>query len=238
MKIDPNQLPLLMVFNQQVIEIRKLEIQAARISSGLESESVRDALLQLSAEASQLLSDHEEIERDLRRSESDLELVENRIAKDEQRLTQSADTKTISGIQHELVTLGKRKGELEDAQLAQMDRVDQSKDTQQETQAKREALQEDLRRATEEASRSLASVTLEVSNLRSLAEQGRSSIDTPLVELFEKLSKRGSAIGKLRSSTCGACNMNLTSTALGAIRAVAPDELASCPECSAILVRE
>lgn len=238
MKIDPNQLPLLMELNTQLIEIRKLEAQAAQIASGLKAEAIRDALLRLSAEASQLLSEHEEIERDLRRSESDLELVENRIAKDEQRLTQSADTKTISGIQHELVTLGKRKGELEEAQLVQMERVDQSKDTQQETQAKREALQEDLRRATEEASRSLASVTLELSNLRSLAEQGRSSIDSSLVELFERLSKRGSAIGKLRSSTCGACNMNLTSTALGAIRAVAHDELASCPECSAILVRE
>jgi hypothetical protein len=136
------------------------------------------------------------------------------------------------------VTLGKRKGELEEAQLIQMERVEQSNDTQQETQAKREALQEELNRATDEASKSLASVTLELTNLRSLVDQARSSIDPSLVELFERLSKRGSAIGKLRSSTCGACNMNLTSTALGAIRAVAHDELATCPECSAILVRE
>jgi predicted nucleic acid-binding Zn-ribbon protein len=238
MKIDPNQLPVLMELNAQLIEIRKFETQSAYISSGLESEAIRDSLLRVSAEASQLLSDHEEIVRDLRRSESDLELVENRIAKDEQRLTQSNDTKTISGIQHELVTLGKRKGELEEAQLIQMERVEQSNDTQQETQAKREALQEELNRATDEASKSLASVTLELTKLRSLVDQARSSIDPSLVELFERLSKRGSAIGKLRSSTCGACNMNLTSTALGVIRAVANDELATCPECSAILVRE
>ena len=238
MKIDPNQLPLVMELKTQIIEIRKLEVQSAHIASGVESEAIREALLRLSAEASQMLSDHEEIERDLRRSENDLELVEARISKDEQRLKQSADTKTISGIQHELETLGKRKGDLEEAQLEQMDRVESSQALQQETQRKREDLQEQLRQATEEANRSLAGLTLELSNLRSLAEQGRSRIDSTLLELFERLSKRGTAIGGLRNSTCGACNMNLTSTALGQIRAVAQDELASCPECSAILVRE
>ena len=238
MKIDPSQLPVLMVFNQQVFQIRKLEAEASKIAAGEASESIREALLLVSAQASQMLSDHEEIERDLRRSEADLELVEARITKDEQRLTQSSDSKTITGIQHELVTLGKRKGELEEAQLLQMERVENSKALQQETQDSREALQNDLRVATEEANRSLARVTLELSELREQTDKSRSSIDSGLVELFERLSKRGSAIGSLRGSTCGACNMNLTSTALGAIRAIANDELATCPECSAILVRE
>jgi hypothetical protein len=238
MKIDPRQLPVLMIFNQQVFQIRKLEAQAEKIAAGEESESIREALLLLSSQASQMLSNHEEIERDLRRSEADLELVEARIARDEQRLTQSADARTITGIQHELVTLGKRKGELEEAQLLQMERVEDSKAVQNETQLGREALQEDLKTATDEANRSLARVTLELSELRGLTDKNRSSIDSALVELFERLSKRGSAIGSLRGSTCGACNMNLTSTALGAIRAIAQDELATCPECSAILVRE
>jgi hypothetical protein len=238
MKIDPRQLPVLMVFNQQVFQIRKLEAEASRIAAGEEAEGIREALLLLSAQASQMLSNHEEIERDLRRSEGDLELVEARIAKDEQRLTQSADAKTITGIQHELVTLGKRKGELEEAQLLQMERVEDSKAVQNETSLRREGLQEDLKTATDEANRSLARVTLELSELRGLTDKNRSSIDSALVELFERLSKRGSAIGSLRGSTCGACNMNLTSTALGAIRAIAHDELATCPECSAILVRE
>jgi hypothetical protein len=238
MKIDPRQLPVLMVFNQQVFQIRKLEAEASRIAAGEEAEGIREALLLLSAQASQMLSNHEEIERDLRRSEGDLELVEARIAKDEQRLTQSADAKTITGIQHELVTLGKRKGELEESQLLQMERVEDSKAVQNETSLRREGLQEDLKTATDEANRSLARVTLELSELRGLTDKNRSSIDSALVELFERLSKRGSAIGSLRGSTCGACNMNLTSTALGAIRAIAQDELATCPECSAILVRE
>jgi hypothetical protein len=238
MKIDPRQLPVLMIFNQQVFQIRKLEAQAEKIAAGEESESIREALLLLSSQASQMLSNHEEIERDLRRSEADLELVEARIARDEQRLTQSADARTITGIQHELVTLGKRKGELEEAQLLQMERVEDSKAVQNETSLRREGLQEDLKTATDEANRSLARVTLELSELRGLTDKNRSSIDSALVELFERLSKRGSAIGSLRGSTCGACNMNLTSTALGAIRAIAQDELATCPECSAILVRE
>jgi predicted nucleic acid-binding Zn-ribbon protein len=189
MKIDPRQLPVLMIFNQQVFQIRKLEAQAEKIAAGEESESIREALLLLSSQASQMLSNHEEIERDLRRSEADLELVEARIARDEQRLTQSADARTITGIQHELVTLGKRKGELEEAQLLQMERVEDSKAVQNETQLGREALQEDLKMATDDANRSLARVTLELSGLRGLTEKNRSSIDSALVELFERLSK-------------------------------------------------
>uniref|UniRef100_UPI00404791D5 zinc ribbon domain-containing protein n=1 Tax=Aquiluna sp. TaxID=2053504 RepID=UPI00404791D5 len=197
MKIDPRQLPVLMDFSQQIFQIRKLEAEASTIAAGEESESIREKLLLLSAEASQMLSDHEEIERDLRRSETDLELVEARIAKDEQRLTQSSDAKTIAGIQHELITLGKRKGELEEAQLLQMERVEESRAVQLETQVRREALQDDLKVATDEANRALARVTLELSALRDQADESRSSIDSGLVELFERLSKRGSAIGSL-----------------------------------------
>ena len=198
MKIDPRQLPVLMDFSQQIFQIRKLEAEASTIAAGEESESIREKLLLLSAEASQMLSDHEEIERDLRRSETDLELVEARIAKDEQRLTQSSDAKTITGIQHELITIGKRKGELEEAQLLQMERVEESRAVQLETQVRREALQDDLKVATDEANRALARVTLELSALRDQADESRSSIDSGLVELFERLSKRGSAIGSLR----------------------------------------
>jgi len=34
MKIDPRQLPVLMDFNQQVFQIRKLEAEASRIAAG------------------------------------------------------------------------------------------------------------------------------------------------------------------------------------------------------------
>lgn len=65
----------------------------------------------------------------------------------------------------------------------------------------------------------------------------RKAVSAELVELFDKIRVRGTAVGKLKDSTCGACNMNLTSTAVGQLSAVPNDELARCPECSAILVR-
>ncbi|NCV37624.1 MAG: hypothetical protein EBW70_06385, partial [Actinobacteria bacterium] len=54
---------------------------------------------------------------------------------------------------------------------------------------------------------------------------------------FDKKIQRGAAVGRLTGSSCSACNMNLNSTAMAEISRVPADELATCSECSAILVR-
>ena len=194
-------------------------------------------LLEQSAKASQMLADHEEVERDVRRAEADLELVENRISKDKQRLAVSSDSKVITGIQHELESLAKRQGELEEAQLILMESIDQSNLEQEAIQLERKRLQAELSAATESAALDIANLSTELSTVNGEMAEIRKAVSAELVELFDKIRVRGTAVGKLKDSTCGACNMNLTSTAVGQLSAVPNDELARCPECSAILVR-
>jgi predicted nucleic acid-binding Zn-ribbon protein len=238
MKIETSQLPTLLTLQTQLVSLKKLESQARELMAGAKAEAIREQLLDLSAKASQMLTDHEELQRDLKRAESDLDLVVKRIDQDQQRLTQATDVKVIAGVQHELETLGKRRSELEDAQLELMERVELSTDSQQQIQAQKQQLQSDLETELEIAKQDLAVVKQEHSAIAAEVNAAKAQIANDLLELFERLATRATAVGVLRGSTCGACNMNLTSTALGQIRAVAEDELARCPECSAILVRE
>ena len=238
MKIATSQLPTLLTLQTQLVSLKKLESQARELMAGAKAEAIREQLLDLSAKASQMLTDHEELQRDLKRAENDLDLVVKRIDQDQQRLTQATDVKVIAGVQHELETLGKRRSELEDAQLELMERVELSTDSQQQIQAQKQQLQSDLETALEIAKQDLAVVKQEHSSIAAEVNAAKAQIANDLLELFERLATRATAVGVLRGSTCGACNMNLTSTALGQIRAVAEDELARCPECSAILVRE
>ena len=238
MKIEKSQLQTLLTLQTQLVSLQKLESQARELMAGAKAEAIREQLLDLSAKASQMLTDHEELQRDLKRAENDLDLVVKRIEQDQQRLTQATDVKVITGIQHELETLGKRRSELEDAQLELMERVELSTDSQQQIQAQKQQLQSDLETELEIAKQDLAVVKQEHSSITAEVNAAKAQIADDLLELFERLATRATAVGVLRGSTCGACNMNLTSTALGQIRAVAEDELARCPECSAILVRE
>ena len=238
MKIETSQLPTLLTLQTQLVSLKKLESQARELMAGAKAEAIREQLLDLSAKASQMLTDHEELQRDLKRAENDLDLVVKRIDQDQQRLTQATDVKVIAGVQHELETLGKRRSELEDAQLELMERVELATDSQQQIQAQKQQLQSDLDTELEIAKQDLAVVKQEQSSIAAEVNAAKVQIANDLLELFERLATRATAVGVLRGSTCGACNMNLTSTALGQIRAVAEDELARCPECSAILVRE
>ncbi len=237
MKIDSNQLTELLRLQQMLIEAAKLEAKIRQVESGEAAEAIRVALLEQSAKASQMLSAHEEVMRDVRRAEADLELVEKRIAQDKERLTGSSDSKVITGIQHELETLAKRQGELEEAQLILMEAADQSNVEQEAIQLERKRLQNEMESATESAKSELATLDAEIIRVRAEMSDLRSALDSELLELFDKIQVRGTAVGRLKDSACGACNMTLTSTSVGQLSAVAADELARCPECSAILVR-
>jgi uncharacterized protein len=58
-----------------------------------------------------------------------------------------------------------------------------------------------------------------------------------LLEIYEKKSLRGVAVGRLLNRECGACRMTIGATALAEIASTPRDELATCPDCQAILVR-
>ena len=178
-----------------------------------------------------------DLELELKRSENDLELVENRIAKDNQRLSSTSSAKDAQGIEHELTTLAKRKSELEDIELGVMEDLETVRAELAEAEsAKAEAEQElnRLRSALATDTAGLDSVRAELTSKRSALV---GLIDPELAVAYQRKANRNVAAGKLVGRECGACRLSITATNLEEIVALPADEIAECPNCQAYLVR-
>ena len=178
-----------------------------------------------------------DLELELKRSENDLELVENRIEKDNQRLTSTTSAKDAQGIEHELTTLAKRKSELEDAELGIMEVLETVRAELSEAENAKAAAEQELaalRSALDTNTSALDSARAELSSKRSALV---GLIEPELAVAYQRKADRNVAVGKLVGRECGACRLSITATNLEEILALPADEIAECPNCQAYLVR-
>ena len=238
MKINSSELETLFEIQRDILAQRKLVAEANEIRGGGEIDQVRDRIATLSEAISDQRLKDEELERDLKRLENDVELVENRLKKDNQRLNESSSSKDIAGIQVEIESLKSRLSKLEDDELELMDQVEVSKAELNRLQAEHQSAEAELEAAKSDLQQKLAALKQDSDRLISEIQSLKTQVAGELLELFEARLAKGIAIGRLTGSNCSACNMSLNSTAMSEISAVAEDELCSCPECGAILVRQ
>ena len=178
-----------------------------------------------------------DLDLELKRSENDLELVENRIAKDNQRLSSTSSAKDAQGIEHELTTLAKRKSELEDAELGIMEVLETVRAELSEAENAKSAAEQELaalRSALDTNTSALDSARAELSSKRSALV---GLIEPELSAAYQRKADRNVAVGKLVGRECGACRLSITATNLEEILALPADEIAECPNCQAYLVR-
>ena len=199
----------------------------------LQRQNQRDAAAKL-IEARNAL---DSVELEFKRADADLLLVEQRIEKDKQKLNQTTSPKDAQGIQSELESLAKRKSELEDFELSVMEKKEQCELALAEITKEKQLIDQELsslENANEQEILKLRS-GLELTGSKRI--QLTTRIDQDLVELYESKSKRGIAAARLLNRECGACRMTIGATALAEIVALPSDEVATCPDCHAILIR-
>ena len=229
---------------KRLLELVDLDLSLVR-NAGDKAKLLSATAISDANEKALALSDHlidarnrvGDLELELKRSENDLELVENRIAKDNQRLSSTSSAKDAQGIEHELTTLAKRKNELEDTELGIMEvletvRAELSAAEKAKASAENELTQ--LRSA-------LATNTAELDSARAELSSKRSAlvglIEPELASAYQRKADRNVAAGRLVGRECGACRLSITATNLEEILALPADEIAECPNCQAYLVR-
>lgn len=237
MKVINGDLENLFSLQELILQNRKLEQEAKQLASGADLESARSAQLANSAEISATRAQHETLVRELERLEADLALVAKRIASDKDRLSKTAVARDALGIQHELETLAKRASDLEDAEIELLEQKSESDMRMHELEVLGEKLEQDFQLTKARVQLDMAELkTKHQSNFEAAAAL-RKPVSQDVLERFEARLLRGVAIGRLHKNTCTACNMSITATALADLHHVPADEVASCPECQAILIR-
>ena len=180
----------------------------------------------------------EDVKIELKRLESDVEVVETRIKRDTERLQASSSVKDVSALEQELGSLTKRLGDLEEIELTVMEKLEAQQKDVDNTQAALDALRERAGEVEVERDAVLSTVAAE----RAVAASGRAAIEArvpaDLLALYERQRARyGTGASLLRGGVSLASGVKLLENEMQEIRAAAPDDVIMCASSEAILVR-
>lgn len=180
----------------------------------------------------------EDVALELKRIESDVEVVETRIKRDSERLQSSSSVKDVAALEQELAALKKRLSDLEEIELTVMEKLEGQQTETDNTAAALAALRERSAEVEAERDAQLASIAAE----REVAAAGRrqleSTVPADLLALYERQRARyGTGASLLRGGVSMASGVKLLENEMQAIRAAAPDDVIMCASSEAILVR-
>lgn len=181
-----------------------------------------------------------DLDRDLAKLDREVEQVRTREARDQGLLDAgTVSAKQMTELGHELETLARRRGVLEDEQLEVMERHEAGQADLAHEQAGLDDAEKTLADAVER--RDGAVGDLDVLEARRGEERTTLVADLPtdLVALYDKIRARsGVGAGELVGNRCGACRMEMDRSELARVAAADADEVMRCDQCDAILVRK
>ena len=183
----------------------------------------------------------EDLTRAQRKADADVEQVKARRVRDQQRLDGGTVTnpKDLERLQHELVSLDRRIGDLEDAELEVMEQLE---DVQRELSVLRgrlTAIDERVAVLTEARDERLAALREEAAGVVRDRAAAVAGMPTDLLALYDRLREQKGGVGAalLRARRCEGCSLELNSGDLAVIAKQSSDEVVRCEECGRILVR-
>ncbi|KNB52891.1 zinc ribbon domain-containing protein [Streptomyces caatingaensis] len=179
--------------------------------------------------------------REQTKAEQDVDQVRQRAARDQQRLDSGAgmSPKDLENLQHEVASLAKRQGDLEDVVLEIMERREAAAERVTELTGRVEAVQGKVDAAVARRDAALAGIDAESATVAKEREVVARSIPADLLKLYDKLREKEGGVGaaRLYQRRCEGCRLELNITELNEVRAAAADTVVRCENCRRILVR-
>jgi uncharacterized protein len=237
MKLDRAGQSALLKLAQVDLEIEQIKVE---ISKAIGSKELTDAsalLSQYSGDVIAARTKYENLNMESRKADDNLHMVEERIARDLERLNQTSSSKDAQAMQSEVESLTLRKSELEEVELEILERLEEAQTELDDISAKREATAKQIEEIQ-------ARIQTQVDELKS---RGRkltadkeilvSKIPADVLEKYRNLAAKQIAVGQVEERACSACRMGLTASTIDSLAGLAEDEIGSCPECLAMIVR-
>ena len=238
LQVDPAALHRLLELQAEDSAIKRLNEQRASLPEAARLSEVNDQLAELDADIEIARKQHDEIAREVARLEGEVELIDQKIAKEEQRMMSGSvsNPKELSALQAEVESLKRKKGGVEDLELEAMEGRDQAAQTL-------ESLTAEQAKASEEA----ATLTATVGELTQDIEQSLQehtqkrqeiapTIPDEVLTLYEKIREQKAGIGAaaLQVGMCEGCHTKLPSKEVERLKAAGG--LQRCDNCRRILV--
>lgn len=239
MKADPD-------LQRRLLDLQAIDTSLARLAHRRRTLPELAELDRLARELSALEDERlraqvsvDDFDRDIARLEKDIEQVRSRANRDRARLDAgTGPARELEALQHELATLARRKSELEDAELALMERREEAQASLDGVSSRLDA----LRTARAEAELRRDAAVRDLDRDRDWRTSSRTplvaDLPTDLVALYER-TRQATGIGAamLRAGGCEGCRLELSGSELSRFRSADPSEVMHCEECGRILVR-
>lgn len=183
----------------------------------------------------------DDLTREQKRADADVEQVKARRKRDQDRMDQGliSSPKDLERMQGELVSLERRIATLEDEELEVMEKLEDAQRDLDGLEAQVADLDERI--AAAEKARAETAAEIEDQLTATLAERERTASDMPedLMKLYTRLREQKGGVGAalLRARSCGGCSLQLNSSELAEIARTPSDEVLRCEECNRILIR-
>lgn len=197
-----------------------------------------DELVELDRTVLEKLGGVDDLRTALTRVQDDTAVVEQRRARNSERLQSGVDAKTAQALERENETLDRRRSELEDQQLELMEQQEEAEGLLASAREEAAAL-----RTRRDALAAARDAELEVARGRLAGHERErealaASLAADLVALYDKQRSRyGFGATLLRGRVSVAAGVELTAAELADMAKAAPDDVVMCPTSNAILVR-
>ncbi|MGB3860245.1 MAG: C4-type zinc ribbon domain-containing protein [Ornithinimicrobium sp.] len=239
MKADPSR-------QRALLEVQVLDTTLAQLDHRRTTLPEHTRLRELSeqqevaqSEVVRTVTAHEDVQRELRKADADVQLVRDRVARDQARLDLGVGSaKDLQGIQHELQSLARRQAILEDEELEVMERAESAEQAVGRARQQEAEITEQVELVTSQRDDKQADIAMERERVVAARAPVVELVGNDLLALYDKIRARsGSGAAPLVARRCNGCNMELHNTDLSRIREAADDEVLRCEECGRILVR-
>jgi predicted nucleic acid-binding Zn-ribbon protein len=236
--VDADTLRRLLDLQADDSAIRLLEHRRATLPETRRLADLDEQLAELDADMEIAAAQSADVEREQARLQGEIELLEQKIAREEKRLFSGAvsNPKELTSLQAEVASLRARRAGQEDALLEVMVNAEQAGETLEKLRAERTTLAAEAAELGAQAEVHTSRIASELAEHAGRAEALRQGIPEDILALYDTIraSRNGVGAAALVGGTCQGCHTKLP--ARDAERMRAEGGLQRCDNCRRILV--
>jgi uncharacterized protein len=232
---------------RRLLDLQEIDLAIDRARARLDALRVGEEVAGAAARATeaetalgQLRLELDDVAREQRRMESDIDSIERKTAAERKRLYDGsvANVKELQSIEHEVTALAQRKTRMEDAVLELMERREELERPLASREADVETARERLAELEGSAARELVQLQGSLAERQGERDTLARSFDPELLELYEDLrrQKKGVGAAALIDGVCQGCHQKLSAVYLAGLKR--QTGIRRCEYCRRILIAE